>query len=473
MRKMESSYSQLTPAQSLAELTKTLLPDPLVTHAELKAFYLPDLNPIRGQHRLAKLRTQLELAKDAVFFRQFLVGNRGVGKSTELSQLVDSLGDQFHTVRFSVAAELDAHNFKVFDVLVLIVLKTAAEVGDQVGSFHALKEAVEKVLRWMGKETSTSTTKTEGSAQVAVGIDSKQAWTSWITGMFVEAKAEMRFASERKEDFVRFRLQRVSELTGHINTVLDICRATLRSQNKDLLILGEDFDKDAVSEKMVIDTFVDHGALFRDLRVHQIYTLPRDLLSSRYEGRLPMAYTEIPDTPVFERSAQDGKTTYQPFAAGRQALRNILAARMNLELAEPAALEALITGSGGNVRMLFSLVRDAGLNAMSETRDLLSRDDAKLALQAERARFATRLGSAQRFEDQPVSREQKFDRLAEIHSQESGCNIPDDVTHTLVSSGAVQYFNHDGWYGVHPLVVDLLCAVRPVNPARTGCARLA
>lgn len=52
--------------------------------------------------------------------------------------------------------------------------------------------------------------------------------------------------------------------------------------------------------------------------------------------------------------------------------------------------------------------------------------------------------------------EDKADRLVRIYNGEKEAQITDPVLYSLLDARAVQEFNGERWFGVHPLVVDIL-----------------
>jgi hypothetical protein len=46
----------------------------------------------------------------------------------------------------------------------------------------------------------------------------------------------------------------------------------------------------------------------------------------------------------------------------------------------------------------------------------------------------------------------------QIYRQQPEARIPDRVLYSLLHARAVQEFNGERWFGVHPLVVDILAA---------------
>lgn len=61
-------------------------------------------------------------------------------------------------------------------------------------------------------------------------------------------------------------------------------------------------------------------------------------------------------------------------------------------------------------------------------------------------------------------------RLLDIYDGKPEAKIPDQVLYALLRSRAVQEFNDNGerWFGVHPLVVDLLAQQGRPIPAFSG-----
>ncbi|WP_287129208.1 hypothetical protein [Candidatus Cyanaurora vandensis] len=101
---------QLTPVQKLEDTDLTLSPKPLVSPAELKAFYRNELNQIRGGDKTKNFAKGLAKAhgtKD--HYKMLFMSHQGVGKSTEISRLIQlpEIARKFSTIRFCAQDELD------------------------------------------------------------------------------------------------------------------------------------------------------------------------------------------------------------------------------------------------------------------------------------------------------------------------------------------------------------------------------
>ena len=87
---------RITPATTLEEIHQTLLPEPLETVEEIDAFYKEELNHIRGDDKIQRLQLGLKRAFESrSFYKACLMGHQGVGKSTELTRLVDQIKNHF------------------------------------------------------------------------------------------------------------------------------------------------------------------------------------------------------------------------------------------------------------------------------------------------------------------------------------------------------------------------------------------
>jgi|SRR5271166_6165131 len=120
---LEQQLTLLRPAKTLAEIAQTVRDEPLLTQAELDAFYCDEIRPFRGADRMAELRTRLEIDLAANrYFRAFFLGHPGVGKTTELAKLLLQMRG-IRPLRISVTSELNPASFRSYDLLLLILLR--------------------------------------------------------------------------------------------------------------------------------------------------------------------------------------------------------------------------------------------------------------------------------------------------------------------------------------------------------------
>jgi hypothetical protein len=235
------------------------------------------------------------------------------------------------------------------------------------------------------------------------------------------------------------------------NRLLDECNRLLRdTAGKEWLFIGEEFDKPGIPVALVEDLFLTYANVFRELRTHLVFTIPVPLGYSQQAVRLPFRPLSIPDTPVFDAD-------HKAHSKGRKAVRSVLEARLTPELFEKRQMMRLIVASGGNLRDLFLLIGRAADNAIlrASANGKINRADADSAIDNLRAEYLRRLGESP-YDKERIVYDEKANRLLQIYNSDPNAKVPDAVLHSLLRARAVQEFNEEGWFGVHPLVVDIL-----------------
>jgi hypothetical protein len=128
----------------------------------------------------------------------------------------------------------------------------------------------------------------------------------------------------------------------------------------------------------------------------------------------------------------------------------------------------LIVASGGNLRDLFRLVLDAGegARARDSTATVIGRDDATAAINKMRRDYRMKLGQSP-YDAEQIPYADKWKRLLAVYQGAPDCDVPDPILYSLLRGRAIQEFNGPGWFGVHPLVVEILkdqLHLRPQDP---------
>jgi hypothetical protein len=451
----------LQPAASLEDVYKTISPEPLVDPEQLRAFYRGEVNKVRGDDKVVRLALALNRAYGGSYYKAFLMGHPGVGKSTELTRLAQQVQDKYRPIRFSATTELDPANFRPFDVVLLMMAEIAERTAKPVPEGGAGRKPsdtrLEEIWGWFATETETRTQASQIAAQVAAGAGvTAESWWAKILGLFASVKGEMKYAADRKKEIIEYRLSRLSTLISLANRLLDECNQLSReATSKECLFIGEDFDKPGIPVTQVEGLFLTYANVFKELRTHLIFTIPIGLGYSEQSVQLPFPgdrIFSIPDTPVF-------RPDHTPHVEGRDAACRVLEARITPDLFEQGQIIRLIVASGGNLRDLFSLVTQAADNAIlrKSPNGRIGGSDADAAVSNLRTEYVRRLGRSP-FDRQEIAYDEKARRLVQIYNSDPNAIIPDAVLYSLLRSRAVQEFDGERWYGVHPLVVDILRA---------------
>ena len=455
------SVDSLLLAETLDDVHLTLSPEPLETREEIQAFYRNELNQVRGGDKAQRLKLGLRRAiQGKSFYKACLMGHQGVGKSTELTRLIndEAVQKQFCGIRFSVTTDLDPGNFNPLDVLLLMiaeVVQQTAQPVDKGGTGQVPEQPrLQEVWDWFANETILREQATEGvlSVEAGAGVQGDSLWGQ-VLGLFASLKSELRFASTRKKEIVEYRLSRLNTLIEVANRILADCNQKLQqTRGCQWLFIGEDFDKAGIPSDAIENLFITYANIFSELETHLIFNLPIGLYNSSPAIRLsfpPERSLVIPDTPVFHPD-------HTPNELGRAAVRSVLEARISSDLFEPDQMERLIVASGGNLRDLFALVNYAADTATlrNETAQI-NEDDANSAIRNLRSEYERRLGQNPYDKDE-ITYEKKAELLKRIYDGDKEAQIPNPILYALLNDRAVQEFNGERWFGVHPLVVDLL-----------------
>lgn len=442
---------QLTPATSIDDVYKTLANQPLSNPAEMAAFWY-DLGGARGGRHVERVRRDLARALDGSLFKGFLMGHPGSGKSTEITRLLEAeeLRTRVCPVRFSVVQELDPSSFEPVEVLELMLMRLIEETHARVGRTPG-ESALRPLQEWLEppRDTHVEDTVLAGQIEAGIGLGSE----SWWAKLFARARGEARFASTHRKERVDRRLQRISELIRLANGLVSECGRLLdEAQGARWLFIGEDFDKPAVPVPVAEKLFLHYAGVLSALDAHMLFSLPISLAYSAKAPGLPFAADRqymLPDTPVFDPQ-------HRPHAAGRQALHELLSKRVAPGLFADGQMKALIIASGGNLRDLFRLTLEAAESALDEERKSIVEKDVRTAQNMLRSEYERLLGESPFDDHKGVTYTDKAEKLVAVHKGARDANVPDVVLHTLLRSRAVQEFNGERWFGVHPLVVDLL-----------------
>src|ERR1039457_1700408 len=135
-------------ATNLDHLYLTLRPEPLIDPEELRKYYRAQVNQVRGEDTVARLSQKLQQAYRALPFKAFLMGHPGVGKSTEVTRLLELVKDQHVGVRLNIATELNPASFKVFDVLLLMLARLAEDANRMDAVPHLSEHLVSEIKQW-------------------------------------------------------------------------------------------------------------------------------------------------------------------------------------------------------------------------------------------------------------------------------------------------------------------------------------
>ncbi len=240
------------------------------------------MNKVRGEDKIQRLKLGLKRVIDTQqYYKACLMGHTGVGKSTELTRLINDpeIKQHFEPLRFSVLSELDAINFSPLDVFLFMVVEIVEKTAKI--SRQPSDENLQKLWDWFSseeftrKETRESQIKTEAGA----GVKEDSFWNKILGLLPLSRENSVCFLA--REKVVEYRLSCSRDLINIANQLLKECNQNLQeTMQRSWLIIGEDFDKAGVSQEAVRDLFLNYSNIFKDLDIHIIFNIPIGLYNS-------------------------------------------------------------------------------------------------------------------------------------------------------------------------------------------------
>lgn len=449
--------SLLRPAANLAEASKTLEVAPLLSQEELNAFYRKEIQEVRGQDRMEFLKLRMsDAVRDETDYKAFLLGHRGVGKTTELMRVVNTFSDDLEPLRISILAELNPAAFRYYDILLLILVRLVKATADPtIAQFT--EHNLDQLLNRVRGHLSTKWTKYLSTQ------DSQ--WGAGLEFPFLKLLGNLRQGRVREQGEQEYEVSFVAELSELINDLLDACNELLyRHKRKRWIILVEDFDKLSLPTQVLLDVFLGLRPSLEAMRANLIITIPIWLYySSDFDSVKPIGFEPfvVPDIPVYGKD-------HTPDEGVIRAMEHLVHSRMESSLLGEGVLRRCILASGGFLRDLFVLLLNASIFARLRKAEFISLEDLDKAIVDLRNSYKQSMGSTSSSDQEP-SLDAKLDLLVSIyHRKQETTDLANPVLYRLLRQRFVLQYNGVAWLGVHPLVVDLLIQFKKLDEGSPG-----
>jgi hypothetical protein len=389
--------------------------------AQSPEFYVDRSGNPFGEVRTLLLGSQ---GYDKILF----TGHIGSGKSTELNRIAadPEVQKKFMVVRYSVSDELDIMAISHIDVLISIGAKVF-ELA--VKAKLRLNAGFLKELRsWKNTVTEFEKIQVEEA-----GVEAKAKLSAFFATVLGNLKREHLTRKKVREELE----PRLSELLKILNLIIDDVKLAL-PPGKDLLVVIDDLDHITNIEDAK-RLYREAGSFLLEPRCKIIYTIPIALhYSAEFKEILNvfgMSYF-LPNVRVRTR-------TGKPDPGGFQELKTLVSKRMDLSLIDDDALKATIENSGGVVRELVRILRDACVKAVNRKRGRIALDLANESCAMLRNEFGRMLDK------------EHYEKLEQIKKTKIAGSDPLtlQILHNLA---ALEYQNNERWCDIHPLVDKLL-----------------
>ena len=433
-------------AFELKEIYKALIQKPLEIK-DLDAFYI-DANKARGEKTRSKLSLLLKNNMD-INQHVLFIGYRGCGKSTELNHLEKDIQDDFLVINYSVFDELDPNNFNYIELVIVTMQKLFllvkdsnvnldTEYIDSIDSFFKITETVEV------DETATDA-KIEAGAKAGAKIP-------FIADFFVKLTASIKASNSIKKTTKEKYEPKFSTLLNHCNNLISQIRNNLGNLNKkDILIIIEDLDKANLSQSESL--FYEYANQITSLRTNIVFTFPVALKNNSKFKTIENYFSNTYELPMIMISDKKANKVEK----GVQTMLEIVESRMSIDLFEnESILQNLICYSGGCLRDLFSMISDAGENAMVEDRNKITMEDEKYAYNKIKKGYKNTIADVLEKENVIIKAEEFYEVLNKLNENAKKTIDNTRIELILLQNLSILGYNGEGWFDVHPIVKDIL-----------------
>lgn len=337
------------PTMTLADAIRLFDPQHPLTTDQLDAYYVQ-----RPHAPLQPIKTYLRAMKQEPV-KILFSGHRGSGKSTELTRLAKDLENEFFGVRTS-ARSLNPADLNYVDVVLACAASLFREATSKAGQVKIPAALWRGVLDLLTSEVIAETT---------IKVPKAGSIGAKVNALVFSIEGKYGKETETRQTMRRRLLPYVNDLIEQTNGV---CRELDRVTGRPPLIIFEDLDKPDMDAARAL--FFDHATTLNSMACHVIYTFPISLCySNEFRARV-REYSNhflLPNVHLYHRDDT-------PHPEGREVLKSVVTRRISEDLFDRAALNLMVELSGGLMRDLTRLVRDAALQALTDGKPIITPD---------------------------------------------------------------------------------------------------
>jgi GTPase SAR1 family protein len=428
------------------------------------AFQNLDVMPLVTPDQLDRLR--VEYGTDIIIALEQLVadcspannkiiftGHRGSGKSTLLGQFCremqdqDKYKDKYFVVFFSISDLIEMSDVNHVNILFAMAVKLMEEAKQQ--KIKISKKTETAFYLWFDKHTKTETNSRESTLELETGIDSGA--DAWFIKFFAKLKATLKANSVIRDEIKHEFTRKISDLVERVNDIAGVIEA---SSGKEILVVIDGLDK--LDLELVDRVYRNNISSLFQPQFRIIYTIPmaatrdlslRGIIKDATKNRIQSMWA----TKFFPLGAEKQPNAV-PVAESVKVFEEILSKRMPLELIEPEVVQMIILKSGGALREFIRIARQCCQICLVKLRQDPTIQNIKITEEV----FKKAITELRIEMTEPLG-QNAFDILAQVYKnyapQDGMDQIFLDLLHELY---ILEYKNDDLWFGVNPIVKDLL-----------------
>jgi energy-coupling factor transporter ATP-binding protein EcfA2 len=366
--------------------------------------------------------------------KTLFAGHRGSGKTTELVRLEKALAPTHTVVRFSVESLLNLGDVDYADLLVMLGLQVFQQA--KRSGINLDQKRLKDLQFWYTTHVLEDDESRRLQSEISAEVDA------------VVARFGVKFTTDPpKRRTVRAEAQaNLSDLLQRLDGLLEDLRA---KSGRRTLVIVDGLDK-IYDERQVSDLFLKGANALLAPRCRIVYTVPLGLYYTNDLQQVRLAFTRnfiLPNVKTMER---DGS----PCQEGQAMLKQVLNQRLMPTLLTPEAVDRLVMLSGGLLKELITLAREAVLHARGLYKDQGPVQLSDVEYAARQVRNTYRAGLT----------EEQYQELERLYK--GGRFTNNEVTRQLLHNlSLLEYNSGDVWWAIHPIVRPLL--EERINELRT------
>lgn len=409
---------------------------------------------VRGSHvdvkdYLFDVITLADASEDHAATCQLFSGFRGTGKSTELLRLKSSLEQSGYVVLYADIEDYHslARDVTIEELLYIIAGALGDAAAEELGRPGGLQSGWDAIRDFFSREVQLepAAIRTLGPFDFKAGLKKNDSFLARLRDALEGRLEELQHEAHR---YAADTIGRVQAARGGASVVFIL-------DNLERL----DPPEGVWLERMrkLVDVFAGHADALRLSACHTIYSVPLYLermlpnLDHDYDGDL-----QILPTVKVTHTRDAARTRFQP---GLDALRKVLAERLPLDeiFETDAQIDKLLSASGGHLRgllkMTSTIIRLARRSALPVPDRVVDR---AISQHAEKLRGGVRADGITILDG--IRRTFSLDRVTDADFVRLARYLDSSLVHC--------YRNGEGWYDVHPLLVDHIERLAAAREAR-------
>ncbi|MGK7931128.1 MAG: P-loop NTPase fold protein [Microcystaceae cyanobacterium] len=414
---------------------------PLVTQAQIDRFGVKYAEDVIES--LSQLVEDCSNNNDKIIF----TGHRGSGKSTLLGQFALKMRDQYFVTFFSIADLIELSDVNHINILFATAVKLMETAEEQDVTIN---DKVKKAFyQWFSQHTQVE------SSQIAVDseleVSGKAGVDAWWVTFFTKLKNTLKVNAFIRNEIKTTFTPRISELVDSVNSIAVTIQA---ATGKEVLVIIDDLDK--LSLDLVESIYINNiNSLFQP-QFRMIYTIPKAATKNKEVKGVVYSATNnrilsVWATKFFSREDANNPDA-TPYDEAVKVFAEVLDKRIDSKLIEEDVILPLILASGGALRELIRLGSRCCEYCLIQLRRTPDNNDIKInleilqkAIRDLRIEFTESLGK------------EDYEVLVQVNNDQEPLDSNDQIFLDLLHGlNILEYKNDDLWYGLHPVVKELV-----------------